>query len=148
MDALGRHSPFFVGRTDSGARAGHRPTAQVLAADVGEVAEPGRQVDDAHVSKFPVGTGNPGVVNAHFRGDPRPWEKPALRTCLPALYRVGDRVSHLHPPAGIIPADADGHHVSLAQTIRPPSPMVSVPHPLGPASVSTMSSPWGRSPGF
>jgi len=43
---------------------------------------------------------------------------------------------------------ADAHHVSRAQTVRPPLPTGCVPHPSGPVSAWMMSSPWGRPPGF
>jgi hypothetical protein len=59
---------------------------------------------------------------------------------------IYDDVGHLHPLAGVVPAVADDHHVSLAQTIRPPSPFTCTPQAArpvvgGPVTASTTSSP-------
>jgi hypothetical protein len=97
-------------------------------------------------TQFPVGTGNRRPVNTEFRGYRRPGRKLAPWVRLSVLHRAQEQVGGLDPGAGVVAAGADGHHVILAQTTRPPSPVTCTPQPAGPpVSASTTLSPWGRS---
>jgi hypothetical protein len=107
----------------------------------GEVAVAGDEVDDAHAGQLPVGAGDRLRMHAELGGELRPWGELAMRACLAAVHRVGDGVGGLDPSAGVVPAGSDGHHVRLAQTIRPPSPVTSAPQAPGPVSAATMLSP-------
>ena len=49
-----------------------------------------------------------------------------------------EQVGGLDPGAGVVAAGADGHHVILAQVIRPPSPVTCTPQPAGPVRAASL----------
>src|SRR5689334_1972877 len=92
----------------------------------GVVAVAGDVADEAEAGEFAAGAAGGGRGDAEFGGDLRLDRELVARTG--AFRGFDELVGCTDPGAGVGWPGADAHHMTLAQTVRPPVPVVSVPH--------------------
>src|SRR5690348_13102772 len=91
----------------------------------GVVAVAGDVADETEAGEFAAGAAGGGRGDAEFGGDLVLGRE--LAAGGGGVGGFDELVGSPDPGAGVGRSSTDGHHVTLAQTVRPPVPVVSVP---------------------